>query len=252
MDQLKKQLYETDSLLQQTQLKFKQLRTDHEEMRSRAEVAESRQPEWMDADIDNSIVEQHLLQENDQLQNQLNAANQRAEETHSALRKSELIISNLKQQLKAHKDESDLALAESNMKRSIAEQRIAELESRIANFKNAKNQLSLTPVPAITPVKKLPPSTFPKAHPQTPAQTVNSQPGKLNVNQPERPKYLDKGKKSDRTWLLKVAAIMIFIAIGVTGYLFWQQLNSRKSDSKQESISYSTNTTKTHSPSTSN
>ncbi len=221
MEQLKKKLHETDSRLQQTHHKFKQLRTEYDEMKRRADDAETRQAEWMVPDIDNSIVEQHLLQENDQLQQELNSANQRIEEIHSAFRKSELIISNLKQQLKLHKDESDLALAESNMKRSIAEQRIAELESRIANFKQDKSQLSLTSAPLITPLVKNPQSATSKVYNQAPAQPIHPQPAKCHPNKAERSKPLEKGRKSNHKWLLKVAAIGIFIAIGVTVYLFW-------------------------------
>ena len=233
VDQLKRQLHETDSLLQQIQLKYKQLQSDYEALRTRAENDEIRQGAWLDADIDNSIIEQHLLQENDQFQKELYAANQRIEETTSAMRKSEQVITNLKQRLKAQKEEFDVALSEEKLKHSSLEQTITELESKIAGTSKAKSQLSLTPMPSAKPVTTVATSTPAIQKVATTAQTSQTHPNKSKFHKPVHTP-VDKGLQGGRTRFRIMAAIIITLMIGLSGYLFWQQSDSSGPNAKQD------------------
>jgi diguanylate cyclase (GGDEF)-like protein len=217
MDQLKQQLHETDSLLQQTQLSYKQMRTDYETLRTRAETAESHQTESYEPNLDTTIVEQHLLQENDDLQKQLNAANQRIEESSSIIRKSEQLIANLKQQLLVQKNEFNQALAAEQKKCAMAEHKFAQLEAELANVKKEKNQLSLSPVPTVNASI----NTTPAPRPPTAvaAQTTRAQPAKPNTNQPRRTTSKHKGRQPKSGGLLKIVAIVAVIVLGAAGYL---------------------------------
>ena len=221
VDQLKKQLHETDSLMQQTQLKNKQLHSEHEALRKRAEETEARQGEWLEPDFDNSIVEQHLLQENDQLQKELYAANQGIEESKSSIRKLEHLVSNLKQHLKGKKEEYDLALSEEQIKRSIAEKRITELETRIEAITKHKSHLSLSPLPSTQPTNI---AKFPATEGSSLVNTQQSaylRQTKPNSNKPTR-SPLEQGKTVNRGRVWKLSVIVIMLTIGLSGYLMWQ------------------------------
>ncbi|MGD8589473.1 MAG: response regulator [Chromatiales bacterium] len=220
-DRLKKQLHQTDSLLQQTQLKFKQLQSDHEALRAQKEVTEAGQGEWMEPNYDNTIVEQHLLQENDQLQKDLNAANQRFEEAQSALRKSEQINANFKQHLMRQKEEFNLALSDERNKSSRAEQRITELEAKIADTTKQQSQLSLSPTPSVptTKIARAPASATStvikvqqstQAHPTKPISTKSTRiPGKKKA-------HAHKGRLS------KIVIVIVTLTIGLSAYLLWR------------------------------
>ena len=238
MERLKKQLHETGNLLQQTQLKYKQLRTEYSDMCNKFEEAESRQSELSEPNFDNSIIEQHLLQENEQLQKEYNAANQRAQETHSAFRKSALIISNLKQQLQLQKDEFELAMAEANMKRSMAEERVAELEAGLTHSPNNLNHLSLTPVPLTSTGRTTPKAQTNRIGGPAPEQPVLATDRIRAGNTAKRPVVQDTAKKPHPTSFLKIIAIVVLLAVGMMAFLYWQQLKTATIESIQDS-SYS-------------
>jgi diguanylate cyclase (GGDEF)-like protein len=225
IDLLKKQLHETDSLLQQTQHKYKQLHSEHETLRKRAEEIEVRQGEWLEPDFDNSIVEQHLLQENDQLQKELYAANQNIEESKSSIRKLEHLVANLKQHLKGKKEDFDQALSEEQTKRSIAEQRISELEARIDDLTKHQRHLSLSPNPSIHATKSATFATVETPNLNATQQSTGSRSSKPVSSKPTRaPVAKAHGRSVNRGGFWKLAIVAITLTIGLSGYLLWQLL----------------------------
>gem|GEM_PF-378647 len=164
---LKQQLHQTDSLLQQTQLKLQQLRTDYETMRIRAEAAEAGQSRLEASETDRTTVEEHLLQETEQLQQELNEARHRLEQEMVLRRKAEQQSASLEEQLQLQKSEFDFELAEEHMLRSMAEQKLADLEARETNAGPVQNRFSLTSVPLSAPTASPPP---PKPSPPKPFQ----------------------------------------------------------------------------------
>jgi len=230
-EQLRKQLHETDARLQQFQLKYKQLHSDYETLRSQAEESESRQNEWQEADFDNSIVEQHLLQENNQLQKELNTAKHHIEESKSTIRKSEQIIANLKHRLKAQKAEFDAVLSEAQHRYTLAEQRITQLEAV-----RDKDRLSLTPLPSVHPVKPVqaPTAVTPGAVPT--AHSPQPRPHKSKSNKAETISD-SKGTAPPRRRLRKLTLIAVTLTLGLAGYLVWQYSHSTDTDAVRSTTS---------------
>jgi diguanylate cyclase (GGDEF)-like protein len=217
VDRLKQQLHETDSLLQQTQLKYKQLQSDYEALRQQAEEVGAQQGEWFEPNLDNSIVEQHLLQENDQLQKELNATNQRIQEAQSTIKKSEQLIANLKQHLMRQKEEFNHILTEERNKCSDAEKRIAELEAKITDSEKQESQLSLSPMPSVRPTQAVVPPTpsLETSHHAAPAQPTKA------VSDKPKHRPMKKGRQASRGRLSKIGIILITLTVGLSAYLLW-------------------------------
>ena len=85
-------------------------------------------------------------------------------------------IARLKEQLKSQKEESNLELAEEHMLRSMAEQKLAELQNKQQIKKRDTNPFSLTTIPTIAPVER--PVESRNVYPlqNKPKQTVRQKP----------------------------------------------------------------------------
>lgn len=219
--QLKKQLHETTSLQQQTQLKLQQLSEDFETMRIRAEEAESDQSRLEESESDRSIIEEHLLQDSEQLQIELKQANQHNDQTLADLRNSERAIAALKEQLKYQKEEFNLELAEEHMLRSMAEQKLADLQHKQQTQKKDTNPFALTSIPTITPVERPVESRSVHSSQATPKQPVRQKPvaAKSIKTATRRTTSQHKPEKPKRSKLFLVFALLV---AGIAGYLFWQ------------------------------
>ena len=207
--------------MQQTQLKYKQLQSDYKDLHQQAEETEVRDGEWLEPNFDNSIVEQHLLQENDQLQKELNAANLRIEEAQSTIRKSEQVIANLKQHLIRQKEEFHRTLTEEQNKYAIAEKRISELESSVANATKQEPQLSLSPTPSTHPSKTAVFHVPPTPVKQTVHQPPPVQPAKPASDKPHRT-TANRASRTKQGLFSKLVLIVTTLAIGLSVYLLWK------------------------------
>lgn len=217
LEQLKKQFHETDSVQQQTRLRLQQVKSDYEEMRIRAEAAESNQSRLEESDNDRSIIEEHLLQESEQLQKKLYVANERIEKSILAYKGSESKVSKFKEQLFKQKEKYEIALADAHMMRSIAEEKLADYEKKLLDAKKKRNPFALTETPTIAPVEK----------------TTGSRINTITLRQPAAqltPKSANKqssasiGKHTDgakRSWPLIFLVLTICGLLGVIGFKIW-------------------------------
>jgi diguanylate cyclase (GGDEF)-like protein len=224
---LRKQQHETDSLLQQTKLKLQQLQNDYDEMHGRAEEAESSNSRLQETDDDRSIIEQHLLEERSQVQSELNVATQRIEEILADSRKSELIIRNFKQQLITQKNKFELALNEEQKMRSMAEQKLNEIEDKPLDTKK-ENPFSLTSIPNIAPIEE--PQEARPVKPTVESSINSASPAPIiKVTRTAQPALVKKDVKTPKfTWLYKFVVVALIGAIAAAGVQIWLSIKQQQ------------------------
>jgi diguanylate cyclase (GGDEF)-like protein len=238
-DQLKKQLHETNTTLQKSQLALKKLQAENHSMRLKVDKAESNSTNSDTSGLDNSIVEQHLLQENDQLQKEMNVAKQRLDEALTAFRKSEGVIANLKNQIKVQREEAKRAIVAEQTRRIEAEQRLSELEGKWANLKKAKAKNPFELQPVMSEQNQMNQAIgIKKSSTETSCSTPpRSTSGNPKAGRTKSLKGAGKRRKPPRSWLAKLITIIILFALGAGGYVYWQQMGPSSKTSQRIPLS---------------
>ncbi len=246
IEQLQKQLYETDALQQQTQLKYQQLQEDHEKLRLRTEAVESNQSQLRETDDDHSIVEEHLLRESENLQNELNKAKEQIEESVRAQRESDAEIADLKQKLISQKEAFEVELADEHMMRAMAENKLAELEEQFSTDKEKRNPFKLTSTPEITLIEK---NQAPDYKPETIDSQLQQMVNHSSEQRPTQPKSKPSGVKKPSiakpnlkfkiSWPFKILMLTMFVLMGILGYRIWDGLSPQSISSQVNKLEMS-------------
>jgi hypothetical protein len=233
-EQLKQQLHETDALQQQTQLKYKQLLKNFDEVRRRAETAETSQSNLQGSDNDYSIIEEHLLQESEQLQVELNQTQQKLKATLSAYKKAEAELSHLKERIKRQEYEFEIQLGDEQMQRSIAEKKLAEFVKKSAGAKPKGDPLTFSATPTISKTEE-PSKTELKPIVDNSSVlfgassgTAASKPGKTTTigRRANKPPTM-------RSWASTILISTIFGLLAIGGYMLWQDSKSAATSTTQ-------------------
>lgn len=236
-EQLRKQLHETDALQQQTRLKLQQLKSEYEEMHKRAETAESNQNQLMETENDRSIIEQHLLQETELIQTQLNKANEQIDKSTRAYKASETELSNLKEQLKKQKKDFEIELADAHMMHSTAENKLADLEKQLLDGKKETNPFNLTATPTITPIEKRSENGINSVSKQLLIEEVHhNAPSIIPVQQKRKTPLNTSPEKPKISWPFRILFLTICVLLGIVSFRVWDGLSLQKTGTQENNI----------------